>query len=124
VVPSLLWRAAVLKPFARSQAAALRPTDQTFTLLGALPGDSVGRRPGQRFEPGLLGIHVCERGGYDHGRVCNLSGAAVDPINAAFGATIGAGISSSAAVREPGRAHPNLGLLQTESQTIPKCWLL
>jgi hypothetical protein len=86
VVPTYLASTAVLNfPLIANGACA---TDQTFTLLGALAGNSVAPAWPSAFEPGLLGIMFVSAADTITVRVCNLSGAAVDPINAAFGATI------------------------------------
>jgi hypothetical protein len=86
VVPTYLTSTAVLNfPLIASGACA---TDQTFTLLGALAGNSVAPAWPSAFEPGLLGIMFVSAADTITVRVCNLSGAAVDPSNATFGATI------------------------------------
>jgi hypothetical protein len=86
VVPTYLTSTAVLNfPLIANGACA---ADQTFTLLGALAGNSVAPAWPSAFEPGLPGIMFVSAADTITVRVCNLSGAAVDPINASFGATI------------------------------------
>ena len=86
VVPTYLTSTAVLNyPLIANGACA---TDQTFTLVGATAGDSVAPGWPSAFEPGLLGLMRVSAADTIAVRVCNLSGAAVDPINAAFRATI------------------------------------
>jgi hypothetical protein len=86
VVPTYLTSTAVLNfPLIANGACA---TDQTFTLVGATVGDSVAPGWPSAFEPGLLGLMRVSVADTIAVRVCNLSGAAVDPINATFRATI------------------------------------
>lgn len=86
VVPTYLTATATLNfPNIATGACA---TDQSFSLLGAVVGDSVAPGWPGAFEPGLLGIMRVSAADTVAVRVCNFSGAAVDPINATFRATI------------------------------------
>jgi hypothetical protein len=86
VVPTYLTSAAALTfPLIANGACA---TDQTFTLLGALAGNSVAPAWPSAFGPGLLGLMFVSAADTITVRICNLSGTAAGPINATFGATI------------------------------------
>jgi hypothetical protein len=86
VVPTFLTSAATLNfPQISNGACA---TDQTFSLPGATAGDSVAPGWPGAFEPGLVGTMRVSAADTISVRVCNFSGAPVDPINATFRATI------------------------------------
>jgi hypothetical protein len=86
VVPTYLTTTVTLDfPLIANGACA---AEESFTLLGAAAGDSVAPGWPDAFEPGLLGIMRVSATDIITIRVCNLSGAEVDPINAAFRATI------------------------------------
>ncbi|MGC9971760.1 MAG: hypothetical protein ABSE56_14350 [Bryobacteraceae bacterium] len=86
VVPTYLTTTVTLNfPLIANGACA---ADQSFSLLGAVVGDSVAPGWPGAFEPGLLGIMRVSAADTIAIRVCNLSGAAMDPINATFRATI------------------------------------
>ncbi len=86
VVPTYLTGTSAMNfPMIAQGACA---TDQTFTLLGAAVSDAVTAGWPAAFEPGLIGIMRVSAANTVSVRVCNLSGAAVDPINATFRATI------------------------------------
>lgn len=86
VVPTFLTKTVTLNFPLISNGACT--ADQSFTLLGAVVGDSVAPGWPSAFEPGLLGIMRVSAANTIAIRVCNLSGAEVDPINATFRATI------------------------------------
>jgi hypothetical protein len=62
--------------------------ESTFPLAGASPGDSVAAGWPAGLETGLIGTMRISASGLVAVRVCNLSGAAVDPAAATFRATI------------------------------------
>jgi hypothetical protein len=86
VVPTYLTGSAVMNFPTVAQGACA--ADQTFTLLGAAVNDGITAGWPAAFEPGLIGIMRVSTANTIAVRVCNLSGAAVDPINATFRATI------------------------------------
>ncbi|HPQ14587.1 MAG TPA: hypothetical protein PLP04_05125 [Bryobacteraceae bacterium] len=63
-------------------------SDMTFTLPGAAVNDAVAPGWPEAFEPGLLGMMRVSAPNTISVRVCNFSGATVDPINATFRATV------------------------------------
>ena len=86
VVPTYLTASTVMNFPTIAQGACA--SDQTFTLLGAAVNDAVAPGWPSAFEPGLVGTMRVSAANTIAVRVCNLSGAAVDPINATFRATV------------------------------------
>ncbi len=63
-------------------------SDQTFTLLGAMTGDAVAPGWPATLESGLTGVIRVSAANTVAVRLCNLSGATVDPASATFRATL------------------------------------
>jgi hypothetical protein len=85
VVPTYLTGAAVLD-FASIMPGAC--TDSTLSLPGASAGDSVAPGWPAGFENGLIGMMRISANNTVSVRVCNFSGASVDPAAAMFRATV------------------------------------
>jgi hypothetical protein len=85
VVPTYLTTAAVLD-FTSIMPGAC--ADSALTMPGASAGDSVAPGWPQGFESGLIGMMRISASNTVSVRVCNLSGASVDPAAATFRATV------------------------------------
>jgi len=85
VIPTYLMNAATLDfPSIATGACA---ADQTITVAGANPGDAVA--PGWPALPaGIFGVMMVSGANTVTVRLCNLSGAAVDPASSSYRATI------------------------------------
>jgi hypothetical protein len=86
VVPTYITGSAVMNFPTIAQGACA--SDQTFALPGAAANDAVAPGWPPALEPGLVGTMRVSAANTIAVRVCNLSGAAVDPINATFRATL------------------------------------
>jgi len=86
VVPTFLSATATIDfPAINTGACA---TEQTFSLNGANPGDSVSPGWPAGIENGLMGMMRVSAANTIAVRLCNFSGAAVDPVGASFRATV------------------------------------
>jgi len=86
VVPMFLSAAATLN-FPSIPAGACS-SDYTITVLGAVPGDAVAPGWPGGIEAGLVGTMRVSASNTVSVRLCNLSGAAIDPLSASYRATI------------------------------------
>ncbi len=85
-VPNYLTAAATVNFAAINNGAC--GAEQTFSLSGAAAGDSVAAGWPAGLESGLIGNMRVSAANTVSVRLCNLSGATVDPANATFRATI------------------------------------
>ena len=69
-------------------AAGSCAAEQTFPLAGAVPGDEIAPGWPGGLEAGLIGMMRVTTAGTVSVRICNLSGAPVDPASATFSARL------------------------------------
>jgi hypothetical protein len=86
VVPTYITGSAAINFPSIAQGACA--SEQTFALPGAAVNDAIAPGWPPAFESGLVGIMRVSAANTVAVRVCNLSGAAVDPINATFRAMV------------------------------------
>jgi hypothetical protein len=86
VIPTYLMNAAVLNYASISNGSCA--ADQNLTLTGANPGDAVAPGWPSALPPGVLGSMFVNSTNTVTVRLCNLSGATVQPPSATYRATI------------------------------------